>query len=137
MSSPDSYAVGLPHRSPESQPVSRLSENLNARRLALGLTYEQVWEALQTWDWPEGVKPPSLSVVGHWFNGERRPRKLEHLQGLAAVLRMTLDEAASGAEVNANTAMEHAVLSGLRELSDADAQVVLAVIEQLKKRDST
>lgn len=117
--------------------MSRLSENLNKRRLALGLTYEQVWEELQARDWPEGVKPPSLPVVGHWFNGERRPRKVEHLQGLAAVLNMTLDEAVSGAEVNANTAMEHAVLSGLRELSDADAQVVLAVIEQLRRRGET
>ena len=114
--------------------MSRLSDNLNARRVQLGLTYEQVYNALQEYAWPEGVKPPSLAVVGHWFNGERRPRKVEHLMGLADVLNMTLDQAVKGAETHANTAMEHAVLSGLRDLSDADAQWVLASIEHLRRK---
>ena len=49
--------------------MSRLSDNLNGRRLELELTYEKVWEKLQDYPWPPGIKPPSLAVVGHWFNG--------------------------------------------------------------------
>ena len=106
--------------------MSQLSDNLNTRRKQLGLTYERVWEELADYPWPEGVAPPSLAIVGHWFNGRRRPRKMEHLQGLCAVLRLSLDEAAAGAANEAITDVEQAVLTALRKMDSKDAEFLLA-----------
>lgn len=115
--------------------MSQLSDNINARRLELGLTYEKVWEALLRYPWPDGIKPPSLAVVGHWFNGGRRPRKMEHLRGLCEVLGMTLDEAAGNATTEARTDEEQAWLEVLRQIkSGADRDYLIALGAQLAKK---
>lgn len=114
--------------------MSRLSDNINARRQELGLTYEQVWDALFKYEWPEGVKPPSVTVVGHWFNGRRRPRKMEHLRGLCDVLGMTLDQAAGGPTEEAQTDEEAALLSAFRAAAGADREYLLATAAMMAKR---
>lgn len=114
--------------------MSRLSENINARRLELGLTYEQVWEALLKYEWPEGIKPPSGTVVGHWFNGRRRPRKMEHLKGLCDVLGMTLDQAAGGPSEEAQTDEEAALLQAFRAAGGADREYLLATAAVMANR---
>lgn len=114
--------------------MSQLSDNLNARRLELGLTYEQVWEALLKYPWPAGVKKPSLAVVGHWFNGGRRPRKMEHLRGLCNVLGLTLDQAAGGQSEEARTDEEQAMLQAFRASSGADREYLLATAAVMAKR---
>lgn len=114
--------------------MSLLSANINARRQELGLTYEQVWELLLAYPWPEGVKSPSLSVVGHWFNGERRPRKMEHLRGLCDVLGMTIDQAAGGSNEEARTDEEQAWLRAFREVERADREYLLATAAVMAKR---
>ena len=115
--------------------MSQLSSNLNSRRLALNLTYEQVWDQLQAYPWSEGIKPPSLAVVGHWFNGERKPREMEHLQGLCKVLGVTIDQAASGAPAEALTATEQAVLETMRRLTPESAEFLLATALHMAGKD--
>lgn len=112
--------------------MKRLHEILNARRVEKEWTYDQVHERLERYPWPDGVSPPSLSVVGHWFNGTRRPRKMDHLRGLLDVLDLSLDEAVKGAPAEAKTGLEQAVLDGLREMPDDLQETVLALIKQLK-----
>lgn len=115
--------------------MSRLSDNLNSKRQALDLTYEQVWERLQAYPWPAGIKPPSLAVVGHWFNGGRRPRKMEHLLAVCAVLGMTLDEAAGNATVEARTDEEQVWLEALRALpSGGDREYLLGLAATMASR---
>ena len=119
----------------QSQSVSQLSTNINARRLELGLTYEQVYDALLRYPWPAGIKPPSLAVVGHWFNGGRRPRKMEHLVGLCEVLGLTLDEAAGRPTTEASTDEEQALLEAFRRLTGgADREYLLGMALQMGKR---
>lgn len=113
--------------------MMRLHQTLNARRMALGWTYEQVHERLERYPWPIGVKPPSLAVVGHWFNGTRRPRKMEHLRGLCDVLDVSLDEAVKGAPAEAKTGMEQAILDALREVPDESQELALAMLKQMRR----
>lgn len=116
--------------------MSRLSENLNARRIELDLTYESVWEALQDYPWPPGIKPPSLSVVGHWFNGGRRPRKMEHLKGLCDVLGISIDAAAGAASKEARTDEEQVLLDAFRQMeSGQDREMLLANALHLARRN--
>lgn len=114
-----------------SQSVRSFSENINSRRIELGLTYEDVFDALQGRDWPEGTSAPSLAVVGHWFNGTRRPRDMHHLVALCDALRMSVDEAVRGDPMEATTAVEAAVLAKLRALSPEQQEAVLAMTETL------
>lgn len=115
--------------------MSQLSERINARRLELGLTYEEVYESLLVYPWPSGIKPPSLAVVGHWFNGGRRPRKMEHLVGLCEVLGLSLDAAAGKPALEARTDEEQALLDAFRKLNvGTDREYLLGMALQLSKR---
>lgn len=113
----------------------RLHETLTARRLEKGWTYEQVHERLERYPWSPGVKPPSLPVVGHWFNGTRRPRKMEHLRGLCDVLDLSLDEAIKGAPAEAKTGMEQAMLDALRDVPDDSQELALAMLRKLRRKE--
>lgn len=103
-------------------------ENINQRRIELGLTYEQVRQALELRKWPEGVSAPSVATVGHWFNGTRRPRHMEHLRALCETLQMTLDEAAGSDALLTQTTTEQAALEAFRGLSPAQQQAFLAAM---------
>ena len=113
--------------------MMRLDEILNARRTQLGWTYEEVHARLESYAWPPGVQPPSLPVVGHWFNGRRRPRKMEHLRALCDVLDLSLDEAIGGTAEPA-TAVEQQMLQAMRELDPAAVELLLAMAAKLKGR---
>ena len=97
------------------------------------MTYEQVFERLERYSWPAGVNPPSLAVVGHWFNGTRRPRNMQHLRGLCDVLDLTLDEAVKGSPQEAKTGTEQAMLEAMRRLGDEDAEMLLAMARRMVK----
>lgn len=114
--------------------MNHLHSNINAKRRELGLTYEQVHERMSQYPWPVGVKSPSLAVIGHWFNGTRRPRKMEHLRGLCDVLEMTVDEAVKGAPNEAATGIEQAILAAVRDMDDVDAEMILALAQRARKR---
>lgn len=98
------------------------------------MTYADVHELLARRNWSAGVQAPSLAVVGHWFNGRRRPRSMEHLRGLLDVLDLSLDEAIRGAPMEAVTAAENAMLQRMRAMSDEDVVLLLAMAEKLGRQ---
>jgi transcriptional regulator with XRE-family HTH domain len=117
---------GLP-----SHPMMRLHEILNSRRVDLGWTYEDVHGKLEAYPWPDGVQSPSLATVGHWFNGTRRPRHMQHLKAICAVLDVSLDEAIRGEPREAKTAEEQVLLDQFRDMSAEDREVYLAMGRRL------
>lgn len=129
MCKPRLYAAVVPLGT-WSQSVQPLNQILNDRRKELGLTYEKVHAKMERFPWSTGVSCPSLAVVGHWFNGTRRPRNMEHLRGLLDALGMTLDIAERGAPAEAITATELAMLQAMRRMPDAMAESLLAIAQQ-------
>lgn len=107
--------------------------NINARRQQLQMTYEDVYARLCERQWSASVSPPSLSAVGNWFNGYRRPRHMEHLVGLCEVLQMRVDEALAG-EAQPVTAVEAELLEAARHLSDAQQQALLALAHTMRNK---
>lgn len=116
-----------------SQPLRMLHKILNARRKALGLTYEDVHKALNRLAWSGDAKAPSLAVVGHWLNGTRRPRNMDHLRALCAVLDLSIDEATGGQPHTAATASEQLMLEAIRKLDEPSIQLLLAMAQGLRK----
>lgn len=112
--------------------MKKLHEILNAGRIAKELTYEGLHERLAAYAWPSGTKAPSLSVVGHWLNGTRRPRDMEHLRALCRVLDVTLDEAIKGAPAEAKTGEEQAMLDLFRSTGDRERELLLAMAAQFR-----
>lgn len=51
---------------------------------------------------------------------------MEHLQGLCAVLRLSIDDAVQGAANEAATGVEQALLEAIRKMDPKDAEFVLA-----------
>lgn len=115
-----------------SHPLRMLHRTLNERRKQIGLTYEDVHDRLQRWKWSDTVRAPSLAVVGHWFNGTRRPRNMEHLRALCGVLDISIDEATGGQPHTAATAIEQALLAEARTLDDESIQLLIAMARRLK-----
>jgi transcriptional regulator with XRE-family HTH domain len=114
--------------------MTRLHDILNASRNRLGLTYEQVHERLEAYPWPEGVSKPSLPVVGHWLNGTRRPRNMEHLKALCRVLEVSLDDAVQGRPAEVKTAEEQVMLDLFREAGNQGRELLLAMGKQMEGR---
>lgn len=113
--------------------MATFNDNINARRLALGLTYEDVHARMSDRRYSDGVKPPSLSAVGNWFNGQRRPRNMEHLRALCDVLQMSFEDAA-GDDLSPVTATEAEMMKAMRKLSDAQAQALLAIASTMQQK---
>ena len=97
-------------------------------------TNEELHERLLAYNWPDGVKPPAQATVGHWCNGTRRPRKVEHLAAMCHVLGLSLDEMTVQFEDEAKTAIEQQVIRSLRQLDSRQQEYVLATIEMLKAK---
>lgn len=117
-----------------SQSVQSLHQTINARRIEKGLTVEQVYDLMLRYRWQPGVRPPALPTVGHWFNGTRRPRNMEHLKALCQALDLTVDEAIGSASLEAQTAVEQRMLSILRDLEPAQAEALLVTGEAMRGR---
>lgn len=113
--------------------MSTFHDRINARREALQLTYESVHHRLLEWDWPDGSAAPALPTVGHWFNGTRRPRDMEHLKALCAVLDMQIDAAVKGVAV-ATSRVEATMVAMLRDLPDNDQELALTLVAALKNK---
>lgn len=108
--------------------MTMLHSTLNARRKALGMTYDAVHAALELYRWPEGVTCPAWSTVGRWLNGTRTPRNVEHLRALCAVLGLSLaDLFRDVADPGHGRDFEHAFVRLLRDLSDEQARELYAI----------
>lgn len=115
-----------------SQPVQPFHSRINSRRLEKGLTVEQVYDLILRYRWQPGVRPPALPSVGHWFNGTRRPRNMDHMRALCNALDMSLDEAMGQSPKEAQTDMEQRMLSILRDLDPAQAEALLMTGEVMR-----
>lgn len=104
--------------------MSAFSDNINARRLQLGYTYQDVHDKMAAMTFSQPIEPPSYSAVGNWFNGQRRPRHMEHLIALCEVLQMSVEDAARG-ELAPLTDVEATLLSESRGLPDAQVQALI------------
>jgi hypothetical protein len=115
-----------------SHSVQPLHQTINARRVEMGLTVEQVYDRIRRYRWLPGVRPPALPTVGHWFNGTRRPRNMEHLKALCQALDLTVDEAIGSDTMEAQTALEQRMLAVLRDLEPAQAEALLITGEAMR-----
>ncbi len=59
---------------------------------------------------------------------------MEHLRGLLAVLDLSLDEAIKGAPAEAVTGTEQLMLQKMREMSQEDVELLLAMAEKLGRK---
>jgi transcriptional regulator with XRE-family HTH domain len=88
-----------------------IHETLKEQRLRLGFTYPDVLKRLEL----QGVTV-SLSTVGHWFTGFRKP-KMKDLLALCSVLQTSLS-AVLGEEIQyAQTDHEQLLLSQFRHMT--------------------
>lgn len=114
--------------------MSDFADKINNRRKELGLSYEDVYARVLQHKWSPNVKPPSESTVGNWLGGLRRPRHMEHLTALCEALNLSLDEAVKDQEPEPLTAVETSLLRVVRELSDEQAQAVLAIASTMVRK---
>lgn len=59
---------------------------------------------------------------------------MEHLQGLCAVLRISIDDAVKGVAHEAATGVEQALLTAIRNMDAKDAELILATALHLSKK---
>lgn len=114
--------------------MSDFANKINNRRKELGLSYEEVYARVLQHKWSPGVEPPSESTVGNWLGGLRRPRHMEHLTALCNALDLSLDEAVKDEAVSPLTAVESTLLKVVRDLTDEQAQAVLAIASTMAKK---
>lgn len=107
--------------------MSQLSDNLNARRDALGLTVPKVHAALLR----AGIDVAESTVYG-WFNGSRGVRKMEHLKALCAVLETDLSRMLGDEIEVAEGPLEAKIARELKTLQPAQREAVLALIRTMK-----
>jgi len=111
--------------------MNSFSENLTAKRVALGLSVVQVHQELNR----RGI-PVAFSTVAGWFNGSRGVRNMKHLRALCDVLHTNLNEIANdGVEV-----MEEpktiAIVRELESLTELQKEAVLAIVRAMKDNRS-
>ncbi len=59
---------------------------------------------------------------------------MEHLQGLCAVLRISIDDAVKGAANEADTGVAKALLTAIRNMDAKDAEFILASALHLSQK---
>ena len=106
--------------------MSKLSDNLTARREQLGLTVPQVHEELNR----RGV-PVAFSTVAGWFNGNRGVRNMENLKALCAVLQTDVNSVTGEMEI-VEGPVQTTIAREVAELSQVQQEAVLALIRSMK-----
>lgn len=107
--------------------MSQLSRNLTALRKGLGLTVQDVQEALNR----KGM-PVAYSTVAGWFNGSRGVRAMEHLRALCEVLQTDMNGLTGDDAEVTDGPVETMVVRDLRQLSEGQQEAVLALIRTMR-----
>lgn len=76
----------------------------------------------------------AYSTVAAWFNGGRKPRKMEHLKALCEVLETSISEMAGEDPEFAQNAFESVLLQEGRRLAPAQREAILATIKSMGQR---
>lgn len=117
-------------RAKASHTMSKISENLTARRDALGLSNEDVVAGLAS----RGIDR-AYSTVTSWFNGTRGSRwNMEELKALLDILQTTLDEITEGEVELIEDKLPAATAREMQGLSEEQQQAVLAIVRSMKGR---
>ena len=75
----------------------------------------------------------SKSAAGHWLTGEAKPR-MDKLKRLAEVLGVTVSSLVDEDPEFAVLPLEKATLAALRELSEEQQQVALALLSSMNRK---
>lgn len=109
----------------QSQLMSQFASNLTSRRDSLGLTVDHVVAELN-----RRGHSLAYSTVAGWFNGSRGKRwDVEELKALLDILQTDLQAMTGGeAELVEGSAVKVELARRLRDLPDAQAQALLALL---------
>lgn len=107
--------------------MSKISDNLTARRRELQLSIPEVHVALGRLGYDV-----AYSTVAAWFNGNRSVRKMEHLKALCTVLQTDLNTLAGDEIEIADGQIEATIVRELRGVSPQQREAVLALIRTMK-----
>jgi transcriptional regulator with XRE-family HTH domain len=108
--------------------MTQISDNLTARREALGLSVTQIHAALNE----RGIDV-AFSTVAGWFNGNRGVRNMDHLKALCAVLETDLNSL-TGEEIEvAEGPIEATIAREIRHLPQEQKEAVLVLVRTMKK----
>jgi hypothetical protein len=108
--------------------MSKISENLTARRDALGMTNEDVVAELAK----RGIDR-AYSTVTSWFNGTRGSRwNMEELKALLDVLQTDLDTITQGEVELVEERVPAITAREMRDLSEEQQQAVLAIVRSMR-----
>lgn len=110
-------------------PMSRLSDNLTARRKQLGLTVPQVHAALQLM----GVDVAKPTVYG-WLNGNRGFQNMDHLEAVCKVLQTDITSIRRGDIEIAEEPKDVQLYRDIKKLDDEKREIVHALIRSLKPK---
>lgn len=110
--------------------MSKISDNLTARRDKLGMTVDEVVAALSA----RGITRAYSTVAG-WFNGSRGSRwDMDELKALLDVLQTDLDAMTNGEVELVEEKVPAATAREMRGLSEEQQQVVLAMVRAMKTK---
>ena len=110
--------------------MSKISDNLTARRDSLRMTVEDVVAALAS----RGIVR-AYSTVASWFNGTRGSRwDMEELKALLDVLQTDLDAITQGEVELVEEKLPAATAREMRGLSEEQQQVVLAMVRAMRTK---
>lgn len=111
-----------------SQSMSKVSDNLTARRDKLGLKVDEVVAELSK----RGIDRAYSTVAG-WFNGSRGSRwDMDELKALLDVLQTDLESITEGQVELIEEKLPAATAREMRELSEEQQQAVLAIVRSMR-----
>lgn len=109
--------------------MTQISDNLTARREALGLEVTDVHAEMNR----RGFDVAYSTVAG-WFNGNRGVRNMEHLRALCAILQTDLNSL-TGSDVEVvEDAVGVTIAREMADLSATQREAVLAIVRSMKER---
>ena len=109
--------------------MTLLSDNITARRKALGLSVPSVHAALVR----RGIDV-AFSTVAGWFNGSRGVRKMEHLKALCVVLETDMNGLTGDEAEVVEGKVEVSIARELRNVDPTQREIVLALVRSMKRK---
>lgn len=109
-----------------------LCGSLSLRPLHLKLQDAAKAKGIRAADVARAMPEVSPAIVGHWFRGIRKPQ-LDNLKRLAEILEVSAAALVADEPDYANTSEEKIGLNLLREMTPAQRQAMLAMMQAIKQ----
>ena len=107
--------------------MTRLSDNLTARRKALNMSVPKVHAAMNRLGFDI-----AFSTVAGWFNGSRGIRNMKHMKALCDILQTDLNALTGDEAEVVEGKVEVQIVRELSELDPTQRETILAVIRGMK-----